>query len=156
MATVLVALGGTGVVASAQSMTAPPAAERTHPRVGPSRGHRHTGFAVAFTLRHDAGVSGIAQNDYRVEVVPPAAARRRAACAPPQPATVDAGAAGSRHRTPLRAPAGGWCAGLYAVTVYYQSGPYCPPPQEGTQPRPCPLFATRDQPTGTAHFRVVP
>jgi hypothetical protein len=49
----------------------------------------------------------------------------------------------------LRAPRSGWCTGRYAVTVYLQRGPYCPGPG-----RPCPLFATREQPTGAARFRV--
>ena len=136
--------GAAGIAAAAGT----PAAEQTHPRAHPASGTRHTGFSVAFTLRHDAGHQGVAETVYLLRVTPPAGARRR--CTPPAQRSVTRGTAGVRRRVALRPPSAGWCPGRHRVRVVVQSGPYCPPGQE----RPCPLFPTTQQAAGATSFRV--
>lgn len=128
--------------------------ELTHPRAHPSAATRHTAFAVAFTLRHDAGHQGVTQTVYQVRVAAPRGARR--ACTPSSARTVTRGSAGTRRRVTLIAPTHGWCTGRYHATVWLQTGPYCPKPQPGQRPTPCPLFASREQATGTTRFTVRP
>ena len=129
-------------------------AQRTYPRVLPRTGSRRTAFAVYFTLRAQPGHTGVLETDYRVDIGPPPHARP--ACAAPAPDTITTGQAGDVRRVALAGPAGGWCAGRYAVTIFLQRGPYCPPPQDGQPPTPCPEFATQELDTGRAHFVVRP
>jgi hypothetical protein len=126
--------------------------ELTHPRAHPSTGTRNTSFAVAFTLRHDVGHHGSVQTVYQVRVAAPNGARP--ACTPSSSRTVTRGSAGTRRRVTLDAPSRGWCTGRYRATVWLQTGPYCPKPQPGQRPTPCPLFASREQATGTTRFTV--
>jgi hypothetical protein len=158
VATVLVigsmaAAGTTAVIeaATAVGSDAPPAGERTDPRVHPGSGTRHTAFAVRFTLRHTAGHQGYVSSYYHVAVTPPA--HSRSACAPQPPPAVMSGDAGARLRVRLRAPKDGWCAGRYTATVYFQRGPYCGnTPGKGSFV--CPRFVTQDVDTGSTRFTV--
>jgi hypothetical protein len=144
----VLSLGAAGALAQTTS------SELTNPRPHPSAGTRQTSFAVTFTLRHDAGHSGVVQTTYQVRVGRPSGSRR--ACTPSAPRPVARGNAGTRVRVALIAPRVGWCRGRYRATVWLQRGPYCPPPQDGQPPSPCPLFATQEQATGTTHFTVRP
>jgi PASTA domain len=142
-------------VASAAAPAAASAAESesTHPRVRPIYGQAATSFTLTFTLRETPGHEGVLATDYSVLVTP---LKPGASCAPPQPPPIESGAAGETVQISLPAPAGGWCRGTYAVTVFLQRGPYCPPPQEGGLPVPCPEFALQDLDTGGSGFTVGP
>jgi hypothetical protein len=152
----LILVMGAGVAAAAAAGGPPkaPSGERTHPRLRPAAGGRHTRFTLTFTLRDAPGHEGIFAVDYRVQVSAPAGAR--ASCTPPQPAPIDTGAAGAMEHMPLAPPAHGWCRGLQRVTVFLERGPYCPPPAESQTPAPCPEFATQELDTGDASFMVRP
>ena len=139
-------------VPSTGALLAAPAGQRTHPHVRPSTGGRHTAYRLAFTLRSAPGHSGVLATDYRIDVAPVRHVPLR--CVPPQPASVQSGAAGSIDRIVLTGPPGGWCRGRYTVTVFLERGPYCPPPAAYGPPVPCPEFATQELDTGTARFRV--
>ncbi len=151
------AITGT-VVAPAPSSpggTGPPTAspaERTHPRVRPKVGGARTSFTLWFTLRQAPGHAGVLATDYRVQVSPPSHAR--ASCWPAQPAPVQMGRKGETVRRRLATPSTGWCVARYAVTVYLQRGPYCPPPTAGKPPTPCPEFATQELKVGEVRFTV--
>lgn len=141
--------------ASTPGATGPPTAspaERTHPSVRPKVGGVRTTFTVWFTLRRAPGHTGVVAVDYRIEVSPPSHAS--AACWPSQPAPVQAGRKGETVQLRLQSPSAGWCVAPYAVTVYLQRGPYCPPAVAGKPPAPCPEFATQDLKVGEAHFTV--
>jgi hypothetical protein len=125
--------------------------ELTHPQVHPVYGQATTVFTLTFTLRENAGHEGILATDYRAQLTPPQSA---AACVDAQPATIDSGAAGEVREIALAPPAGGWCRGTHSVAIFLQRGPYCPPPQEGAPPTPCPEFATQDLETGSTAFTV--
>lgn len=142
-----------GDAAPARSQEGTPE-QRTHPHVHPSHGTRRSAFKVTFTLRSAPGHHGVVATGYRVQVDPPSGSR--AACSAPQPATVETGERDSTAKVPLPSPQHGWCRGRYAVTVFLQSGPYCPPPQDGQPPRPCPAFASRDLDVGETSFLVRP
>lgn len=131
-----------------------PSGERTHPRLQPTIGRRHTRFTLTFTLRDAPGHQGVLAVDYRVQVAPPVGAR--ASCTPAETPTIDTGTAGAIEQVSLRPPAQGWCRGLHRVTVFLERGPYCPPPVEGQTPTPCPEFATQELDTGDASFTVRP
>jgi hypothetical protein len=131
-----------------------PSGERTHPRLQPTIGRRHTRFTLTFTLRDAPGHQGVLAVDYRVEVAPPVGAR--ASCTPAEPPTIDTGTAGAIERVSLTPPAHGWCRGSHRVTVFLERGPYCPPPVVGQTPTPCPEFATQEMDTGEANFTVRP
>lgn len=127
--------------------------EDTHPQVRPSYGQANTAFTLAFTLRENPRHEGILSTDYSVLVAP---LQARASCMPPQPAPIDSGSAGESVEVALTPPEGGWCQGTYSVTVFLQRGPYCPPPIEGAEPVPCPLFAMQALETGGSGFSVGP
>jgi len=91
---------------------------------------------------------------YRVQVDQPSSSR--AACAAPGPPPVDRGTQGTSATVGLAPPRYGWCRGSYAVRVFLQRGPYCPKPQDGQPPQPCPLFASQEIPVGTTRFTVSP
>jgi hypothetical protein len=131
-----------------------PSGERTHPRLQPTIGRRHTRFTLTFTLRDAPGHQGVLAADYRVQVAPPVGAR--ASCTPAEPPTIGTGTAGTIEQVPLTPPAHGWCRGSYRVTVFLERGPYCPPPVVGQTPTPCPEFATQDMDTGEASFTIRP
>jgi hypothetical protein len=131
-----------------------PSGERTHPRLQPTIGRRHTRFTLTFTLRDAPGHQGVLAVDYRVQVAPPVGAR--ASCTPAEPPTIDTGTAGAIERVSLTPPAHGWCRGSHRVTVFLERGPYCPPPVVGQTPTPCPEFATQEMDTGEASFTVRP
>ncbi|MDX6590318.1 MAG: hypothetical protein QOI84_1592 [Solirubrobacterales bacterium] len=131
-----------------------PSGERTHPRLQPTIGRRHTRFTLTFTLRDAPGHQGALAVDYRVHVAPPVGTR--ASCTPAEPPTIDTGRAGAMEQVPLRPPAQGWCKGSHRVTVFLERAPYCPPPVEGQTPTPCPEFATQELDTGDASFTVRP
>jgi hypothetical protein len=131
-----------------------PSGERTHPRLQPTIGRRHTRFTLTFTLRDAPGHQGVLAVDYRVQVGPPVGAR--ASCTPAEPPTIDTGTAGAIERVSLTPPTHGWCRGSHRVTVFLERGPYCPPPVVGQTPTPCPEFATQEMDTGEASFTVRP
>lgn len=126
----------------------------TDPHIRPAIGQASTVFALTFTLRTTPGHEGVMASDYRVAVTPPDGSE--GSCAGSQPAPIDSGAAGELRTVALTPPAGGWCSGAYQVSVLLQRGPYCPPPQEGLPPAPCPEFATEDLDTGSTVFTVAP
>jgi PASTA domain len=126
----------------------------TDPHVHPAYGQASTVFTLTFTLRETPGHEGVMATDYQVAVAPPPGSE--GSCAASQPAMIDSGAAGELRALALPPPSGGWCPGAYQVNVLLQQGPYCPPPQEGGQPVPCPEFATRDSNTGSTVFTVGP
>jgi hypothetical protein len=128
--------------------------EGTDPHVRPAYGQASTVFNLTFTLRKTPGHEGVMATDYRVAVAPPPGSG--GTCTASQPAMVDSGTAGELRTLALTPPPDGWCRGAYQVTVLLQQGPYCPPPQEGGQPVPCPEFATRDLDTGSTVFIVGP
>jgi hypothetical protein len=128
--------------------------EGTDPQVSPAYGQASTVFNLTFTLRKTLGHEGVMATDYRVALAPPP--HSGGSCAVSQPATVDSGAAGELRALALSPPPDGWCRGIYQVSILLQQGPYCPPPQEGRQPVPCPEFATRDLDTGSTDFTVGP
>lgn len=127
--------------------------ESTHPRVRPAYGQADSAFTLTFTLRETPGHEGILATDYSVLVTP---LKPDAPCVPPQSAPIESGAAGEVKAVSLTPPEGGWCKGTYAVTVFLQRGPYCPPPEEGGLPVPCPAFALQDLETGGSGFTVGP
>jgi hypothetical protein len=88
-----------------------PSGERTHPRLQPTTGRRHTRFTLTFTLRDTPGHQGVLAVDYHVQVAPPVGAR--ASCTPAEPPTIDAGTAGAIEQVPLTPPAQGWCRVIY-------------------------------------------
>lgn len=134
------------------AMAAAPSAEQTHPRVRPAEGGRHTSFTLSFTVRQSLGHAGVVATDYRVQASPVRPAR--ASCSPSQPVPISSGSPGQVIRLALHPPPAGWCKRQYAVTVFLQRGPYCPPPTAGQPPPPCPEFATQDLDTGEARFTV--
>jgi hypothetical protein len=131
-----------------------PRGERTHPRLQPTIGGRHTRFTLTFTLRDAPGHRGVLAVDYRVQVAPPVGVR--ASCTPAELPTIDTGTAGALKQVPLTPPAHGWCRGSHRVTIFLERGPYCPPPVVGQTPTPCPEFATQELDTGEASFTVRP
>jgi hypothetical protein len=128
--------------------------EGTDPHVRPAYGQASTVFNLTFTLRKTPGHEGVMATDYRVAVAQPP--RSGGSCTASHPATVDSGATGELRALALTPPPDGWCRGTYHVSVLLQQGPYCPPPQQGGQPVPCPEFATRDLDTGSTVFTVGP
>jgi hypothetical protein len=126
--------------------------QQTHPRVRPRNVTRHTRVRLYFTLADAPGHQGVYATEYRIQVDPRSGAR--AACRPEPPPNVEQGEQGRRIRVQLPTPRHGWCRGRYRVTVFLQRGPYCPEPQPGEPPQPCPLFATQDLDVGEAHFTV--
>jgi PASTA domain len=151
---VSVAFAAVAAVAALAGSAAPSASEGTDPHVRPAYGQASTAFTLTFTLRETPGHEGVMQTDYRVAVASPPGGQP--SCAASQPATIDSGAAGEPRTLPLTPPSGGWCHGTYQVSILLQHGPYCPPPQEGGQPVPCPAFATQDLDTGSTVFTVGP
>jgi hypothetical protein len=151
---VSVALAAVAAVAALAGSAVHSASEGTDPHVRPAYGQGSTVFILTFTLRETPGHEGVMQTGYRVAVA--AAPGSAASCAAGQPAALDSGAAGELRALALTPPSGGWCRGTYQVSVLLQQGPYCPPPQEGGQPVPCPEFATRDLDTGSTVFTVGP
>jgi hypothetical protein len=149
-----VALAAVAAVAAFAGSAAHSASEGTDPHVRPAYGQASSVFTLTFTLRETPGHEGVMQTDYRVAVAAPSGGR--GSCAASQPATIDSGAAGELRALALAPPSGGWCRGTYQVTILLQQGPYCPPPQEGGQPVPCPELATRDLDTGSTAFTVGP
>jgi hypothetical protein len=148
------ALAAVAAVAALAGGAAGSESEGTDPHVRPAYGQAATVFTLTFTLRKTPGHEGVMATDYRVAVAPPPGSG--GPCAASQPAAVDSGVAGELRALALTPPSGGWCRGTYQVTVVLQQGPYCPPPQEGGQPVPCPEFATRDLDTGATVFTVGP
>lgn len=130
-----------------------PRGERTHPRLQPTIGGRHTRFTLTFTLRDAPGHRGVLAVDYHVQVAPPVGVR--ASCTPAELSPIDTGTGGAIEQVPLTPPAHGWCKGSYRVTVFLERGPYCPLPVVG-QPIPCPEFANQELDTGEASFTVRP
>jgi len=150
---------GVARTASAQPLTTQPSGaptgtetQQTNPRVHPRRGTRRSRFTVRFTLRDVPGQRGVVATAYAIQVERPH--RSRAACAAPMPAAVTSGAQGSRIAVALPRPRYGWCRGRYAVIVHRQTGPYCPPAQNGQPPTPCPLFPSTDLRVGKTAFTV--
>jgi hypothetical protein len=146
-----IALIGSGLLAAGAQGSYPQGtkAQQTHPHVSPRTGKRHTTFRLRFTVADAAGITGVSQTEYRIEVRAPKGAR--AACTPVAPAIVTEAAPGTvEHRT-LPEPAGGWCVGRYHVTVLLQRGPHCQQPDTM-----CPEFATQDLDVGRTRFRVQP
>lgn len=126
--------------------------QQTHPVVHPRRPTRRTRVSVRFTLSDAPGHEGVVESDYRVQVDQPAGSR--AACAAGAPTDVTSGTQGDKVTVPLPPPRHGWCRGRYTVTVFLQRGPYCPAPQDGQPPQPCPEFASQDLQVGRARFSV--
>lgn len=126
----------------------------TDPHVLPAVGRASTVFTLTFTLRTTPGHEGVIATDYRVAIAPPPGSE--GSCTGSQPAPIDSGVTGEARTLSLAPPLGGWCSGPYEVSILLQSGPYCPPPQPGVQPAPCPEFATRDLNTGSTVFTVFP
>jgi hypothetical protein len=126
--------------------------QQTHPRVSPRTVTRRTRVKLSFTLADAPGHQGVDATEYRIQVDPRSGAR--AACRPEPPPTVDEGEQGQRVRVGLPKPRYGWCLGRYRVTVFLQHGPYCPEPQPGEPPEPCPLFATQELDVGKTSFTV--
>lgn len=152
LAFVSAALAAVVAVAAFASSAAGSKSEGTDPHVRPAYGQASTVFTLTFTLRETPGHEGVMATDYQVAVAPPPGGG--GSCAGSQPTMIDSGAAGELRTLALTPPSGGWCHGTYQVTVLLQQGPYCPPPQEGGQPVPCPEFATRDLETGSTVFTV--
>lgn len=128
--------------------------QQTHPSLVPRRGTRRTRFSVRFTLADAPGHRGVMATSYRVQVDQPSSSR--AACAAPGPRQVDSGTRGEQITEALPRPRYGWCRGSYTVRVFLQRGPYCPKPQDGQPPQPCPLFASQEIAVGTTRFTVTP
>lgn len=149
-----VALAAVAAVAALAGSAAGSESGGTDPHVRPAYGQVSSVFTLTFTLRETPGHEGVRETDYRVAVAPPPGSG--APCAANQPAAIDSGAAGELRALALTPPSGGWCRGTYQVTILLQQGPYCPSPQEGGQPVPCPEFATRDLDTGSTFFTVGP
>lgn len=158
---------GTGTVGAGTIITAtspgptpvgPPtaaSAEQTHPRALPRTGGRRTHFTVRLTLAQAPGHSGVLAVAYGLELTPPAGRSFRR-CGLRAPVSVDAGVAHQVVRIALGRPVAGWCSGRYTVDVFLRRGPYCPRPELGRPPTPCPLFAEQELKVGTAHFTVSP
>ena len=119
--------------------TSVPSNERTDPQIHPTSGSGLTVFTLTFTLRDAPGHEGVMATEYRVQVAAPPGSR--SSCMAAQPPAIDSGTAGALEQITLTPPAGGWCGGIYLVSVFLQRGPYCPTPVEGQQPIPCPEFA---------------
>jgi hypothetical protein len=151
----------TTVTASPGSGASPPsgpphgtAAEQTHPAMLPRNGGPHTRFAVRLTLAQMPGHTGVLAVAYRPQITAPAGVDA-GRCSPSNPpASIDSGRAGETLRMPLRTPRGGWCSGVYRVTIFLERGPYCPRPSAGQPPPPCPEFATQELDVGETHFIV--
>jgi hypothetical protein len=155
---------GSGTAGPATTVTAapgstepsgPPAGspqQQTHPATQPRRPTRRSHITVRFTLSDAPGHQGVVESNYRIEVDQPAGSR--AACAAAAPADVASGKQGDRVTVPLPPPRYGWCRGTYSATVVLQRGPYCPAPQDGQPPQPCPEFASRDVQVGRSTFLV--
>jgi hypothetical protein len=107
---------------------------------------------VHFTLSDGPGHQGVVERDYRVQVDQPAGSR--VACAAAPPSNITSGAQGARVTVALLRPRYGWCRGTYVATVFLQRGPYCPAPQDGRPPQPCPQFASQDLQVGRSTFLV--
>ncbi len=107
---------------------------------------------MRFTLSDDPGHHGVVESDYRLQVDQPAGSR--AACKAAPPSNVTSGTQGTRVTVALPSPRYGWCRGTYVTTVFLQRGPYCPTPQDGQQPQPCPAFASQDLQVGRSIFVV--
>lgn len=148
---------GTTVTAAPGSTqpSGPPAGtaeQQTHPAVHPRRPTRRSHVSVQLTLSNAPGHQGVVESDYRIQVDQPPGSR--VACAAAAPANVTGGTQGDRVTVPLPAPRYGWCRGKYTVTVFLQRGPYCPAPQNGQPPQPCPEFASQDLQVGRSTFLV--
>jgi len=106
---------------------------------------------VHFTAREDLGVHGVIATDYRVNAAGPA----RTTCARAASVRVAKGSVGDRLRAVLE-PVGRsrWCRGRFRGVVLLERGPYCPKPQSGQPPAPCPEFASQALDTGHFAFRV--
>jgi hypothetical protein len=146
---------GTG----SSGLTGPPRgtpAEQTHATVTPASGRAFTRFTVRLTLADTPGHSGVFATDYRLQLAAPRKAPA-VRCAPKtRPGNIDSGTAGEVLRIPLTAPAAGWCAGRYQVTIFLERGPYCPQTTPGEPPPPCPEFATQELDVGDTHYTVKP
>lgn len=129
------------------------AEQQTHPVTHPRHPTRRSRGRVQFTLSDAPGHEGVVETDYRIQVDKPAGSRQ--ACSAPAPANVTSGTQGARVTVALPAPPHGWCRGRYAVTVFLQRGPYCPLPQDGQPPQPCPEFASQDLQVGRSTFLIV-
>ncbi|MDQ6776037.1 MAG: hypothetical protein M3071_07420 [Actinomycetota bacterium] len=157
---------GTGTVGPANTVSGtstavtpagPPkgtAAEQTHPSIRPRLGGAHTLFVLRLTLATAPGHVGVVATDYRVQLRTPSARPTQRCSRPANIASVVSGVAHERVPIALDAPAAGWCAGTYRVTVFLERGPYCPAPAPGQPPPPCPEFATQELDVGDAHFTV--
>jgi hypothetical protein len=159
IAVILAVLAGAVIVAVAEgqdrgSATNVPSNERTDPKIRPPSGSGLTIFTLTFTLRHAPGHEGVTATEYRVQVAAPPDSG--SSCIAPQPPAIVSGTAGALEQVSLTPGVNGWCTGTYLVTVLLQRGPYCPPPQEGQQPIPCPEFVTQELDTGSANFTVGP
>lgn len=130
------------------------AQQQTHPVVRPRHGMRRSHFRLQFVLSDAPGHQGVTESEYRIAVDQPP--RSRAACLAVSPADITSGAQGASVTVALRAPRYGWCRGVYTATVFLQRGPYCPPPQDGQPPQPCPEFATQDLQVGISRFTIRP
>jgi hypothetical protein len=156
-----VGTSGTGTAEPARTVTGTSttglpngtAAQQTHPWIRPRVGHAHTNFVVHLTLATAAGHVGVAATSYLVQLAAPRGAVPRCS-RPTNIAAITMAPAHAIEAIPLGAPAAGWCAGRYRVTVFLQRGPYCPARLPGQLPVPCPEFATQALNVGTAHFRV--
>lgn len=126
--------------------------EQTHPAALPRLGGPQTRFRVRLTLPAASRHAGAVATGYHLRLTVPAG-KPIQRCSPGAPATIS-GNAHDLVRVELVPPAGGWCAGRYAVTVLLQRGPSCPKPLAGRLPRPCPEFADQELSVGTAHFVV--
>lgn len=148
------AVGGGGV--SGPPKGAP--AEQTHPAVVPRSGSAQTRFTVRLTLASAPGHVGVVATDYRLQVFAPHAPHPSIGrCRPARPpASIESGVKGQVVRVGLAAPARGWCAGRYRLSVFLQRGPYCRAPVAGAPPAPCPEFASQDLDVGEADFVVRP
>lgn len=155
---------GTGTAAPGTTVTAtpsstqpagPPAgssAQQTHPAVRPRHPTRRSHVSVQLTLSDAPGHHGTVQSDYRIQIDRPSGSRR--ACSAAAPANITRGTQGERITVALPSPRYGWCRGTYKVTVLLQRGPYCPAPEDGQPPQPCPAFASQDLRVGRSTFVV--
>ena len=144
--------GGPRQLPSYPGTTSVPNNERTDPQIHPTSGSGLTVFTLTFTLRDAPGHESVMATEYRVQVAAPPGSR--SSCMAAQPPAIDSGTAGALEQITLTPPAGGWCGGIYLVSVFLQRGPYCPTPVEGQQPIPCPEFATQELDTGSTTFTV--
>ena len=126
--------------------------QQTHPWVAPIHATRRSHVTVTLMLADAPGHRGVVESDYRLQVDRPAGSR--VACIAPAPPMLTVGAQGARVAVALSPPRYGWCRGRYTVRVFLQRGPYCPPPQNGQPPQPCPEFASQDLQVGHSSFVV--